>query len=99
MCVHLSILAIVMLYGKFRRAAEAQALLNKLHAVADMDAFLDWGGGINLGAGFRDGRWWLQHHTPDDGRRGWPRYLDPRQHKNNGHLNQCSILSCRPLRA
>ena len=26
--------------------AEALALLNKLHAVADMDAFLDWGGGL-----------------------------------------------------
>ncbi len=37
--------------------AEAQALLNKLHAVADMDAFLDWGGGLI----------WAQVSGMDDG--------------------------------
>ena len=37
--------------------AEAPALLNKLQAVADLDAFLDWGGGLI----------WAQVSGVDDG--------------------------------
>ena len=59
MCVHLSILAIVICFMEnFRRAGGSTGtLLNKLHAVADMDAFLDWGGGLI----------WAQVSGMDDG--------------------------------